>query len=425
MHKRIILILALTISSIICLAQGRVGSPYTRYGLGDVNQNSLIRNNAMGRTSYTLPYNNGINFINPALVSQIDTMTFIFDFGFNGGIRTYKTETQGSMSNYDFQISHLIFGFPITKWWKSCVGFMPYSNVAYSIVDRDSSLNVAKDYIYSGNGGLNQVAWSNGFTPFKNFSIGINAFYYFGKIYHSNSIDFDDKTGAFLNVIEQNTVRINDFSFDLGMNYNINLNPENKLSISGVYAYNSQLNAVRNTMVFNTLSHSSAITDTIFQSINEKGKISLAQKIGVGIGYNHDDKLYVGVDYTIQDWSKAKYFELSDQLSNSTFISVGTEYTPAGRSKLYYKYWQGVSYRAGFYSNQNFINLNNSETKISDFGISFGLGLPTKRSKTSYNLSLQIGQRGSAKNNFITENYFIIGLSLNLADMWFIKSKFD
>ena len=61
----------------------------------------------------------------------------------------------------------------------------------------DSSLNVAKDYIYSGNGGLNQVAWSNGFTPFKNFSIGINAFYYFGKIYHSNSIDFDDKTGAF------------------------------------------------------------------------------------------------------------------------------------------------------------------------------------------------------------------------------------
>ena len=105
MHKRIILILALTISSIICLAQGRVGSPYTRYGLGDVNQNSLIRNNAMGRTSYTLPYNNGINFINPALVSQIDTMTFIFDFGFNGGIRTYKTETQGSMSNYDFQIS--------------------------------------------------------------------------------------------------------------------------------------------------------------------------------------------------------------------------------------------------------------------------------------------------------------------------------
>jgi hypothetical protein len=48
-----------------------------------------------------------------------------------------------------------------------------------------------------------------------------------------------------------------------------------------------------------------------------------------------------------------------------------------------------------------------------------------KRSKTSFNLSLQLGQRGSLENNLIKENYAIFGLSFNLAEMWFVKSKFD
>ncbi|MCK9254277.1 MAG: hypothetical protein GX793_08835 [Bacteroidales bacterium] len=427
MYRKIVFILILIISSIACLAQGRVGSPYTRYGVGDINQNSLIRNNAMGKTSYTLPYNNGINFINPALTAQIDSMTFIFDFGFNGGFRTYKTNSQNAnMTKSDFQISHLIFGFPITKWWKTSAGFLPFSNVEYSIADRDSSLNVVKDYMFRGNGGLNQIVWSNAFTPFKNLNIGINTYYYYGKIYNSNAISFDDDTGSFLNTIEQNTIKISDFSFDAGFNYVLNLNSENDLSIAGVYAYNSHLNSERNTMVFNSLSTGgSAITDTVFQSIGEKGKISLAQKFGIGLGFNHKNKFYIGADYTIHDWTNAKFFEVNDQLSNGAYISVGTEYTPAGRGKMYYKYWQGVSYRTGFYSNKNFIDLNGTETKISDFGISFGLGLPMKRSKTSYNLSLQLGRRGSLKNTLITENYFIFGLSFNLADTWFIKSKFD
>lgn len=427
MYKQFIFTLLILALSVTAMAQGRVGSPYTRYGIGDIKNNTLVRNNSMGGLSYTLPYNNGINFVNPSCTGQIDSLIFMFDFGLNGGVRSYSvSNSDASQIRSDFQLSHIIFGFPVNKWWKTSLGAMPFSNVGYSITARDSSLGVAKDYLYAGNGGINRIMWNNSFNPAKNLSIGINAYYLFGKMYQSNAIDFDDDSGAFLNLIEQNVIRVSDFTFDAGFNYTININNKNSLGIAGVYGHNTQLNSLRNTIVYNTLSTgSSTVTDTVFQSDEEKGKIGLPRKFGFGLGYNFDNKFFIGVDYTIQNYTGAKYFGITDTLSNGTFLSIGTEYTPAGRTGNAYKYWQGVSYRVGFYSNNTYFKLASGETPISDFGISFGLGLPMKRSKTSFNLSMQLGQRGGIENNLIQEKYIIFGLSFNLAEMWFVKSKFD
>ena len=75
----------------ISFGQGQLPSVYSKYNIGDVNYSPLIRNNAMGGVSYTLISNNNVNFVNPAGVGNIDTLTFIFDFGVNGGVRQYST----------------------------------------------------------------------------------------------------------------------------------------------------------------------------------------------------------------------------------------------------------------------------------------------------------------------------------------------
>ena len=409
------------------MAQGRVGSPYTRYGIGDINNSTLIRNNSMGGLSYTLPYHDNINFINPAGTGGIDSLTFIFDFGVNGGARMYQIENPESFNTKtDFQLSHLLFGFQVAKWWKTSMGVMPFSNVGYSIIANDTLLGVDKDYMFAGNGGVTRVMWNNSFTPFKNFTVGLNAYYNFGKFYQSNGIKFNDDSGAFLNVIEQNIIRVSDFSFDAGLLYTININAKNDLSLGLVYGHNTALNSYRSTIIYNTLSvGSSAITDTVFQSNQESGTVGLPQKFGFGIGYQYNKSMFVGVDYTIQNWNNTQFFGITDSLKNSSFLSLGFEYLPAGRNGNFYKYNQGISYRAGLYFNESYFKLSSGQVPISDFGISFGLGLPMKRSKTSFNLSLQIGQRGSLNNNLIKENYAIFGLSFNLAEMWFVKSKFD
>ena len=63
--------------------------------------------------------------------------------------------------------------------------------------------------------------------------------------------------------------------------------------------------------------------------------------------------------------------------------------------------------------------------QINDFGISFGVGLPVYRSKTTINVAAEIGRRGTMDDGLVLENYAKLNISLSLHDIWFIKRRFD
>ncbi|MDE0599087.1 MAG: hypothetical protein OSB51_07915, partial [Dokdonia donghaensis] len=69
------------------------------------------------------------------------------------------------------------------------------------------------------------------------------------------------------------------------------------------------------------------------------------------------------------------------------------------------------------------INLNGEN--INEFGISFGVGLPTGRRISNLNLQFEVGQRGTTNANLIQENFFNVGVSLSINDLWFVQSKFN
>ncbi len=427
MNKIIIIVVFVCFSFFELYAQNRVGSPYTRYGIGDINNIVQTRNKSMGGLAYTIPYRYSIDFVNPALTSNIDSLTFIFDFGVQGESRIYSVENPPvSMQKSDFNLTYINFGFPINKWWKVSAGLIPFSNVSYSIAAEDSAFNVPKTYLYNGNGGVNRVFINNAFVFHENIRLGVLAGYNFGKIYQSNGIKFDGSDGGLLNIVEQNSFQINDFNFEVGLFSKYKINQNNKLLLGLVYGYNDKLTAYRSTVIYNTLSvGSSVIQDTIFHTDSEKGTIGLPQKIGIGLGYLLNDKFYIGIDYTNMSWNNSPFFEELDTLRNSNIISLGTEYVPAGLNTNPLRYSQGIIYRGGAFFKQTFMSFSGTEYPINDFGISFGLGLPIKRSKTVFNFSIQVGQRGSLENSLIQEKYFILSLSFNLGDTWFIKGKFD
>ena len=64
----------------VALAQNGVNSPYTRYGFGQLSDQSTTANRGMGGISYGLR-NKLINVGNPASYSAIDSITFLFDAG--------------------------------------------------------------------------------------------------------------------------------------------------------------------------------------------------------------------------------------------------------------------------------------------------------------------------------------------------------
>ena len=73
----------------------------------------------------------------------------------------------------------------------------------------------------------------------------------------------------------------------------------------------------------------------------------------------------------------------------------------------------------------SYMQVNN--TPISDFAVSFGLGLPFKtfNSKCALNLMFEYGSMGSTKNNLIRQNYFQIGLNLILVERWYQRVKLE
>ena len=409
----------------LSFAQGKVGSPYSRYGIGDVNTNAQARNSSMGGVGYATPFMYDVNYKSPASIGDIDTLIFIFNFGLDAGLRHYSvSDPATSKIKADAELSQIAVGFACTKWWKMALGITPYSSVGYSIYSPDNSYGIDKNYVYAGDGGLNKIFFSNAFNPIPDLSLGVGVSYLFGKIYHSNAIVFaDDSVGTYINSFCQRTFKISDVTFDVGAKYNIHIG-ENNLRLGAYYAYNRDLHAKQSTLVYNTLaSAATTVIDTISQNIDEKGSIGLPHTIGFGACYTYNSKLSIAADFTLQNWKDSKFFGECDSLNNSIGLALGAEYTHNRLSPK--NIWESSSYRMGLYYNNSYINMNAKKLSIPDYGITFGVGFKPRHAKTIFNVTLQYGQRGSLNDELVKENYFIVGVNFSLVDRWFVKSRID
>ncbi len=163
--------------AILVTAQVNTGSPYSRFGLGEIRQPGFTSNISMGGAGIALRTSNLINYINPASYSALDSLSFIFDFGVNSSSTKYYTnEAESQLNNYN--IDHIAIAFPITKWWKSAVGVTPYSSIGYNIkVQNLIPVIGVTDYYYQGDGGLSKFFIGNSFNPLSRLSLGFNLSY--------------------------------------------------------------------------------------------------------------------------------------------------------------------------------------------------------------------------------------------------------
>ena len=97
------------------------------------------------------------------------------------------------------------------------------------------------------------------------------------------------------------------------------------------------------------------------------------------------------VDYRNNNWNEYKLFGVNDDLENSNRWSLGFEYVPDKKSIN--KYYKMVRYRLGIYSSKTYLNLRNQQ--LDEKVVSFGFGLPLKRSGSLLNLSAELGQMGT------------------------------
>lgn len=394
-------------------AQFSTNSLYSFYGIGDIEPSGNIRTTAMGGTAYAMKSENHINNLNPASVSEFDSTTFIFTSGVHGYVTALQSGSQSAMA-HDFNFNHLAFGFPVTKWWGSAVGLVPFSNVGYDISIKmpveGSPTEIEKQF--TGTGGITQFYFINSFHFIKQLSVGINVSYLMGTVRQTESsrlaaFDYPDITTI-------KTKYYRNFFYDFGLQFSQDIGKDH-LAI-GITCSPPQKLKIRHNVEIVIPS-----IDTVRNETDDNEKFSVPISIGAGISYNFHSILELAFDYGFTKWSNSEVTFRRARLTDSYHYNFGLEFIPP--EKLSRNYFRIVRYRIGAYYENTYIEMKGNP--IRDQGISLGAGFPIGRQRSSLDLAFNIGRLGLAENGLIQKTYASVKLGFNFQDYWFIKRRFD
>lgn len=453
-------ILLLAIASIN--AQAQEVSPYSRFGMGDIESPNFAASQSLGGLSAAFRSPLNINSANPASYSQLVFTTFAV--GLRANYRALNT-AQNQYKSSDAFLDYLAMAFP-SKAGSFSFGLVPYSSVRYDLQSNvTDSLGNTYSRLYSGKGrtydfyvgyGKNvfQKFDNTKITQLKALSFGANMSYRFGQTRYGEVLALADN-GTSLSARRNTTLRVNDLVFTIGTQYRTCINcPETRedsiavkarLDSTGrsfdkrhpvyvtVGAYGgtpTNLNS-RVSSVFDRffVSGTSVVTiDTISSTEESKIKLNMPAQFGFGAVIGDEIKWNAGIDFKYTFWNGFNGLDNSEPLVNSIRVGAGFEFRPNIEGPGFIRRTQ---YRLGGYYDSGYLNID--EQRISEFGMTFGLGLPIRPVKKGFdqlNIGVVAGSRGTTANGLLQETFIkvSIGFLINAGsgyDNWFRKPKYN
>ena len=428
-YKRLLSILTLMLITLFATAQNGSNSPYSRYGFGQLSDQSFGNSKAMGGLTYGLRNKYQINAANPASYSAVDSLTFLFDAGMslqNTNFTENGTKTNAKNSTVDY----IAMQFRLYKGLGFTAGFVPYSIVGYNMSRSGVIQNSTDQYgntttameTFTGEGGVQQIFVGLGYEPVKNLSIGANVSYIYGDFSHSASTSFSNTNAALSLWTEE--VSISDFKLDLGLQYTQNLKEKHHVTLGAVYSFGKDLSSDAN-KAFRTYNSSSVLLSETTNSISNA--CSLPESFGVGATYVYDNRLTVGLDYMQQKWESVKfpttqngqYMSQEGQFTDRTKIAAGVEYLPDPYNRNLLK---RIRYRMGAYYSTPYVKVDGKEG-AKEYGVSLGLGLPIFQSRSVLNISGQYVKVSPKVTGMLEENTLRVNIGLTFNERWFMKWK--
>lgn len=403
------------------LSQTRNNSPYSIYGIGTINDYSNPISFSMGGVGIAFQDQASINLTNPASFASLRENSFVFDAGLVMNSSKLSSTDISEKASYA-TLNHLLFGFQIIKNWKTSFGIIPFSDVGYNINDYESIDGVADiNHIYNGNGGVTKAYWANAFNITKKLSIGIEAGLFFGEIERGHLFLIEETDNIF-HTKQNNISNYNDFYFKTGIQYTTSLNDNLGMTIGVIYSGNTN---VKTTLLSTTqlvrkpVDGITSVIDT-FDETTTIGKTVIPGVLGFGIMLKNKENLKLGFDFEKQFWSKFKAFDEDGSFKNSTRLALGAEFIPEKNSV--FSYVKRIRYRLGLRYEKTPLYVNN--TQLNEIGISFGVGLPLRRSLSSINIGMEIGQLGKTSNNLVKDTFVKFKLGISMHQKWFEQRKY-
>ena len=422
------LVCLLAVFSLGAQAQADVDSPYSLFGLGQVNNRSMnVRLKGMGGVTNAMYGNGLINAGNPASYAKIDSLAFLFDAGFYFKTSTFSTSNLTEKAN-NASFDHVAMAFGLTPWWKMALGAQPCATSGYNMLVDDNETGIGKTTTrFKGSGGLNEVFWGNAFKIGKHVALGANAYYVFGNSQAETSLYFPD-SAYYLGSRRSVDVMVRSFMFDYGMLFNTNVSDDMQLGVGLTYTQKINLKGEQ-TMFIRSFEEDvetevEYLIDTIAYGVNET-KITMPQGFGVGVSLQKGNDWALGADFNWMQWSQFARQGKTEGLQNSWTASVGAEFTPKHSSIS--SYFSRVAYRFGGFYEHGFVTLpgnDGNDHSINKMGVTAGMSFPLPRTLSKVNLSLEAGQYGTREGGLIQERYAKVSVGISVFEHWFMKRKY-
>lgn len=416
-------------------------SPYSMYGMGELQTQGTIATRSMGGAGIALRSMDNINLLNPASYSIAVPKGVLFNFGVEGTsyFSSQVSAESGEMGHSSYTTANfrdIALQIPIAKGMGIGISVAPYSSVGYEL--SDAVLLSSIGYIstdYMGQGDVTEVKVGYGWQIAPRLSLGVAARYYWGSIERYFQINITNITGdgSYNSALGVSTYSCSSIKGQVGLQWTAYERDKKQLILGATYDFGGDLSPRYTHKVIG----SNDLTTTVARGDTTTLELIMPRQLAAGVGYQ-SPKLNLALDYEYQNWGEGNtQVELATTgleigYNNVSTIRAGIEYTP-NRMDIR-KYMRRVSYRAGARYG-NYYQSFGGQT-LYKYAATAGLGMPTKAGGVSkIDLGLEWGMIGttdivvveSESIGLIRQNYikFSLGLTIFGNDYWFQRPKFD
>ncbi len=392
------LVLILIVFSSEIYAGGGSSYSSSTFGLADYRPNA--RAIGMGGIILAVPSATSINLYNPATLIGI-TMTrfegsiFIEASQARNGITTANSSTAN--------INQASFAIPFGSKLAAALSLSRFARVGYKYHTASKTFD-GFSYVekFEGQGGIQQLSFTFAAKISAHWTIGASTQYAFGTIARNWRIAWDSE--EFSGTDDSREEHVRGLRWVMGGLYE-----QDKLHVGGFIALSNRFQ--------NDVTVTGISGDTSYHA-NRKALFPL--EIGLGGTYAIVKEYSVGLDIIYTGWHRINSYDPNQKNRNTLRIGAGAEKAPA--ASLSAGFFGKASYRAGFYI-QNLYAANASRNFASEYFATFGMGFPFNKGKSTLDVGVEMGFRGSVDANRVQDRILRFTLSVSGGERWFQNRK--
>jgi len=441
--KTLLTFLLVTVLANVFQAQNHAISPYSRFGVGDLQPIQTPRNVAMGGLSVGLTSPLSITSRNPATFRNLDSLMINFEVTLHSVFSRLQenrsingTDTTLSARSNRASLGQISFAVPITNWLGAGFGLIPATNMNYNVIrefgNEDTVLG-RQILNHQGNGGLNQVFFGVGIGTDR-ISVGANFNYQFGMFSRNSFMSLfnylilgDTIHLPILTTTTENfmEVSVGGFFVDLGLQFRQPLSDRFALGLGLTYRPRYNLNATRYFLLRSNPGGDPDFIDIIAADTLE-GTIRMPDMFTVGLSLERLGRWVIAGEYSFVDFRNYREFGRPDpNLGASQTFRMGMEFIG---QPLHSNFMNRLSYRFGAHHGTSYVAFHNNA--ITQQGITLGFGMPIARRGfgagfARLDVAVEFGRKGNLNDGQIQENYARIVVGLSAFERWFVRGRFD